>query len=103
MKLEKSGGDIKASAVISLHGRGTGLDDIAGFPEPGALVHVLIEPLLTHGKPELLDEGGELGVEGPEGGEDGMEELEGHEVGGGGRALQLVEASREEAVEARDR
>lgn len=87
MKLEKRRGNIRAGAVVSLHGGCTGLDDVAGFPEPRAVVHVLIEPLLAHRKPELLDEDRELGVERPEGGEDFLKELEGHEVvgdGGGG-------------------
>ena len=49
---------------------------MAGFPELGALVHVLVEPLVTNGEVELLDEKGQLGVEGSEQRECPLEELD---------------------------
>ena len=51
-----------------------------GLPELGGLVHVLVEPLVAEGEVELVDEEGELGVEGTEEGEDLLEELEGDEL-----------------------
>jgi hypothetical protein len=59
-------GYIEAGRVVVLHPGYTRLEDMADFPELGALVHVLIQPLLTHRQMELLDEEGELGVEGSE-------------------------------------
>lgn len=53
---------------------------MGGFPELGGLVHVLVEPLVAEGEVELVDEEGELGVEGTEEGEDLLEELEGDEA-----------------------
>lgn len=57
-----------------------GLKEVGGFPELGGLVHVLVEPLVAEGEVELVDEEGELGVEGTEEGEDLLEELEGDEA-----------------------
>jgi D-hexose-6-phosphate mutarotase len=62
----KRRGYIEAGRVVVLHPGYPRLENMADFPELGALVHVLIEPLLTHRQMELLDEKGELGVEGSE-------------------------------------
>lgn len=59
-------GYIESGRVVVLHPGYSGLENMADFPELGALVHVLIEPLLTHRQMELLDEKRELGVEGSE-------------------------------------
>lgn len=53
---------------------------MGGFPELGGLVHVLVEPLVAEGELELVDEKGELGVEGAEEGHHLLEELDGDEV-----------------------
>ena len=42
-------------------------------------------------------------MEGSEGGDDSLEELNGHEVVGGEGAVEIVEASRKDGVEAIDR
>lgn len=57
-----------------------GFEEVRGLPELGGLVHVLVEPLVAEGEVELVDEEGELGVEGTEEGEDLLEELEGDEA-----------------------
>lgn len=75
---------------------------MAGVPEAGGLVHVLVEPLVARWEVELLDEVGEVGVEGAEEGDGPLEEREGDEVVGGEGAVEVVEAVGEEGVEAVD-
>lgn len=55
---------------------------MAGFPEPGAFIHVLIKPFLSCGQVKFLDQNGQLGIGKLERGEYLLEELEGHEVVG---------------------
>lgn len=51
----KGGSDVKSGGVIIFHGGHAGFDDVAGLPELGALIHVLIKPLLTHRQLKFLD------------------------------------------------
>lgn len=70
------GSEVEAGGVVILHSGDSGLEDMAGLPELGALVHVLIEPLVADGKVELLDEESQLGVEGSKERESSLEELD---------------------------
>lgn len=54
----EGGGDVEAGGEVGFHAGDAGFDDVAGFPELGALVHVLVEPFLPQGEVELLHEEG---------------------------------------------
>lgn len=60
----EGGGDVNGGGVVGIDAGNARLDDVASFPEFGAFVHVLVEPLVTEGKVEFLNEKGQLGVEG---------------------------------------
>lgn len=68
--------DVEAGGVVIFDSRNAGFDDMAGFPELGAFIHVLVEPLVADGKMKLLDEKSELRVEGSEKRENRLEELD---------------------------
>lgn len=76
---------------------------MASLPKPGALIHVLIQPFITDREVEVLDQDGELRMGGAEEGEEPLQELGRHEVLGGEAAIEVVEASGQEVVEAIDR
>ena len=59
----EGGGDVEGGGVVAIHGRNAGLDEVAGVPEFGAFVHVLVQPLVAHWELEFLDQEGQLGVE----------------------------------------
>lgn len=99
----EGGREVRPGEVVVLDARDAGLDDMAGVPQPGALVHVLVQPLIADGEVEGLDQDGELAVGGAEEGDDPLQELGGHEGVGGEAAVEVVEAPGEEGVEAIDR
>lgn len=72
----EGGSEVEAGGVVILHAGDAGLEDMAGLPELGALVHVLVEPLVADGEVELLDEQSQLGVERSEERESSLQELD---------------------------
>lgn len=72
----KGGSDVEASGVVPFKGGNARLEEVTRVPEVGAVVHVLVEPLVTHREVELLDQKDELCVEGSEEGECPLEELD---------------------------
>lgn len=93
---------VGADGAVILHAGDAELDDMADLPEAGALVHVLVEPLVSDGEVELLDQVRQLGVEGPEERDDPLEELERHEAVRCEGPLELVEPAGQVRVEATD-
>lgn len=85
MQSEDRRNDIRSGRIIPLHPGEAELDDVTSFPDPGALVHVLVKPLLADGEAELVDEGGQPRVDRPERVEDLLQVLNGHEVVAVGR------------------
>lgn len=105
----EGGDDVEGGGVEGLQGGDAGLEEVAGVPELGTLVHVLVEPLVADGKVELLHEEGEAGVERPEQGQRPLQELDRHGPAGGVRGgggdeapLEFVDPPGEERVEAVD-
>lgn len=98
----EGGREVRPGEVMVLNAGDAGLDDKAGVPQPGALVHVLVQPLIANGEVEVLDQDGELAVGGAEEGDDPLQELGGHEGVGGEAAVEVVEAPGQEVVEAID-
>lgn len=94
---------VEAGGVVTLHSQGARLEDMASLPQPGALVHVLVQPLVSHWQVELLDEKGEVGVEGSEEGEGPLEELNRHKVVREVAELEIIHPFAEERVEAINR
>lgn len=99
----EGGGHIGASRIVILQAGNSRLENVAGVPQSRTLVHEFVEPFLSDGEMELLDQEGELGMEGSEERENPLEELDGHEVGGGEGAFQVVEPAGEKRVEAVNR
>jgi len=100
--LFEGGNHVDSGRAVGLEARYAELDDVAGVPEAGRLVHVLVKPLVPRGEVELLDEVGEVGVEGAEEGDGLLEGVEGHEGVGSKGAVEVFEAVGEEGVEASD-
>lgn len=97
------GVDACRGGAVGVEGGGAGLDDLAGLPEAGGLVHVLVEPALPWRQVEALHEVDELRVQRPEQRGRLLEEGRGHEGGvrrGGQRAVERVEAVGDGRVEA---
>ncbi|KAL6964382.1 hypothetical protein U1Q18_035437, partial [Sarracenia purpurea var. burkii] len=88
------GSKIGDGGVKIVHVRDGGFEEVTGLPQPGALVHVLIEPFISDGEVELVNENGELGVEGAEGGKEAVVEVDGHGVVGGEGTVEIIQASR---------
>lgn len=95
--------EISAGGVIILHARNRRFENMAGLPQPRALIHILIQPFIADGEPELLNQTNQLGVKRPEGRQDMLEKLERHEILRQKHAIEVVDASGEEVVEAIDR
>lgn len=79
-----------------------GFDHMAGLPQPRALVHVLVQPLVAGGEMELVHQAGEPGVDGPEKANDPLEELRRHEALRLKQTVEVVEAVGEKGVEGTD-
>nr|GMD78030.1 hypothetical protein BHM03_00046835 [Ipomoea batatas] len=82
--------EIKASRIVILHPRNPRLEDMADFPKLGALIHVLIKPLLPHRQVELLNKKNEVRVKGSQEGQSPLQELDGHEIGGQENTFQII-------------
>ena len=72
----EGGGDVEAGGVVTFDAGNAGLEDVACLPELGALVHVLVQPLVPERQVELLDEERELRVERSEERERPLQELD---------------------------
>ena len=59
----EGGGDVEGGGVVGVDAGNAGLDDVAGVPEFGAFVHVLVEPFVADGEVEFLNQESQLGVE----------------------------------------
>lgn len=57
-KTIEGGFDIGGGGVIVFHAGGAGFKDLTCFPEPGAFIHVLVEPFFTHRQLKLMDQNG---------------------------------------------
>lgn len=74
------GSYVETGRVEILHARNPRLEDMTGFPKLGALVHVLVEPLIPNWQMELLNKKSQLGMEGSEKRKCPLKELNRHEV-----------------------
>ena len=54
----QGGFNIGRGGVIVFHAGGTGFKHLTCFPEPGAFIHVLVEPFFTHWQLKLMDQNG---------------------------------------------
>lgn len=57
-KTIQGGFNIGGAGIIIFHPGGTRFKNLTGFPEPGAFIHVLVEPFFTNWQLKLVNQNG---------------------------------------------